>query len=188
MAVAKTMKKTYPHKWKQKSGSKTYFAWRSMRSRCMNPKHPSFENYGGRGIYVCKEWANDFDKFYADMGEAPKGHSLDRINNNDGYFPQNCRWATVEQQLNNRSNNRIITFGDETKTAAQWAKSLNIRPDTLHKRLLRMPPADALKTNIKQAWQHGTRSGYEWHKCRCQECREFNNQRAKDSRSKRKLK
>lgn len=80
----------------------TYNSWRSMKQRCLNPKHNQYHNYGGRGIKIAPRWL-DFANFLADMGERPsKGHSIDRKNNNGNYNKTNCRWATWEQQAGNR--------------------------------------------------------------------------------------
>ena len=80
--------------------TKAYGSWRAMRSRCNNPTDSHYRHYGGRGIKICDRW-NSFVNFYADMGDRPAGHTLDRIDNDKGYEPANCRWATnSEQQLN----------------------------------------------------------------------------------------
>jgi hypothetical protein len=87
--------------------SSTYKAWTSMRSRCRNPLDRNYPNYGGRGIAVCKEW-DSYDKFKEDMGEQPEGSTLERIDNDKGYYKGNCKWAThIEQGRNRRlqSNN-----------------------------------------------------------------------------------
>ena len=170
-------------KWSNPSGSRTYYAWRSMRNRCYNVKNHSFEHYGGRGIEVCQQWRDDFDQFVADMGEAPVGKSLDRINNDLGYSPENCRWATLKEQLNNQRRNHRITHNGKTQTLAQWADELGLRVDTLHKRISRMPAERALQSGMLVEWKHGTRHGYESHKCRCDFCREANNKRIRDRRA-----
>lgn len=83
--------------------SSAYSRWCGMISRCEDPKHKAFKNYGGRGITVCERWRNDFAAFLADMGEPPEGLTLDRINNDGNYEPGNCRWSTrVEQMANAR--------------------------------------------------------------------------------------
>ena len=85
-------------------------SWKAMKARCTNPKAPSYEKYGGRGITVCDRWLiGDGEKtgwicFYEDMGPRPEGTSIDRKDGTKGYFPGNCRWATQEEQLANRTN------------------------------------------------------------------------------------
>ena len=90
-----------------KSKTKEFRAWHYMRQRCMNPNNTQYERYGGRGISVCKRW-DKFENFLKDMGEKPSPkHSLDRVNPNLGYSPENCRWATAaEQQRTTRRNNK----------------------------------------------------------------------------------
>lgn len=89
-----------------KSRTRTYKTWISMRSRCNNPTDEFYEFYGGRGISVCAAWQASFDAFYADMGDQPDGLSIDRIDNNQGYFKENCRWATSETQQRNKRNSK----------------------------------------------------------------------------------
>jgi hypothetical protein len=81
-------------------------AWNNIIQRCTNQNSPAYRNYGGRGISVCSEWRHSFDKFYTDMGKRPSSkHSIDRIENNGNYEPNNCRWTTEKVQQNNKRNN-----------------------------------------------------------------------------------
>lgn len=84
------------------SGTRIYKTWTEMNYRCYNPNCKAYKNYGGRGIKVCKRWRNSFENFCADMGDKPKGLTLERINNDRNYEPGNCKWATYKENLNNR--------------------------------------------------------------------------------------
>ena len=103
-----------------------YDVWCSMVQRCHNPECEAFPGYGGRGITVCLEWRLSVAKFIEDMGPRPKGTEIERIDNNKGYYPGNCRWATRIEQCNNKRNNRVITWKGKTQSASQWAKELGI--------------------------------------------------------------
>lgn len=109
----------------KKRSSRTYNSWTSMKNRCLNPHHRSYKNYGGRGVTVCKEWL-DFSVFLEDMGERPEETSLDRIDNNKGYFKENCRWATLSSQQRNKRNNLMITIGSRTEGISEWCEELKI--------------------------------------------------------------
>ena len=117
-------------------GTPEYRTWQSMLNRCTNANDPSFKDYGGRGISVCEAW-NDFQQFYADMGDKPEGHSIERIDVNADYSPQNCVWATAKEQANNTRSNVNIEHNGVTKTIAQWADDFSVPYWKLHQRLHR---------------------------------------------------
>ena len=114
--------------------SREYFTWGQMIQRCHNPKDGQYHNYGARGITVCERWRK-FENFFEDMGKCPPGMSINRKDNDGDYEPENCHWATLEEQSNNRRTNRWITYNGERKTVAQWARALNIPNSTLNQRL-----------------------------------------------------
>jgi hypothetical protein len=87
----------------------TYYAWQNMKERCTNPKNKKYRDYGLRGINVCGRWLEGFENFLADMGECPEGLTLERIDNNGNYEPDNCKWATVSEQNRNRRTKQEIS-------------------------------------------------------------------------------
>lgn len=119
-----------------------YSVWAGMKSRCAckNETSVSFKNYYSRGIKVCKEWQDDFKAFYdwAMANGYRKGLTLDRINNDGNYEPNNCRWTTRKEQQNNRRVNRLITYKGRTQTLTQWAEEYGISANVLSGRLLKM--------------------------------------------------
>lgn len=116
--------------------SKKYYSWIGMVRRCNNPMNNRYSRYGGRGINVCDRWL-EFDNFLSDMGEKPQGLQLDRINNNDGYYKENCRWTTPKQNSRNRCNNSRINFNNKTQCMAAWGEELDINKSTIQSRLRR---------------------------------------------------
>lgn len=124
----------------------TYRTWQAMKSRCNNPKDSRYVNYGARGIRVCPEWET-FERFFADMGLRPEGMTIDRIRNEEGYSPNNCRWATTEVQSNNKRTN--VIWEDESLSVKQLAERANVPRTSLNK-LIRsgMGVEDAVKHAI----------------------------------------
>lgn len=113
-----------------------YMAYHSMMQRCYKVGSQNWPRYGARGISVCVKWREGFQAFYDDMGPRPsKDHSLDRIDNNGDYSPENCRWTTREVQMNNRSVSHKVTLNGETLTIRQWAKVFGVPETTVHSRL-----------------------------------------------------
>lgn len=131
-----------------------YQIWSGMKQRCLNPKQAHFELYGGRGITVCEEWLNSFEKFLDDMGPRPDNNfSLDRIDNNQGYSRDNCRWATRVQQSQNRRTNIMITFGSATRALSYWCKMFGMPHATATSRIKKdgYEPQMALTTPLKHS-------------------------------------
>lgn len=103
-----------------------YRIWSNMKKRCTSNKHKYFYNYGGRGIKICERWSK-FENFLNDMGERPsKDHSIDRIDNDGNYEPNNCRWSTRKEQARNRRNNINISYKGRTKILLDWCTELNM--------------------------------------------------------------
>lgn len=122
----------------------TYRSWKTMIQRCTNPNFTKYPRYGGRGITVCDEWMT-FTNFYEDMGDRPDGYQIDRIDNNKGYYKENCRWADIKTQARNRSSNRNIEINGETKTMSEWCEIFNVSNVKVRMRIHRgMNPVLAL--------------------------------------------
>jgi hypothetical protein len=114
------------------SPSGTYTCWGNMRARCHNPKNKRFADYGAVGIVVCERWRNSFAAFLADMGEQPHGMQIDRIDNDKGYEPGNCRWVTPKQNMANRSNTAVwVVHGKEYLSSGDAAKEHHVSTSTI---------------------------------------------------------
>ncbi len=116
-------------------GTLEYVSWCSMIQRCLNPNNDAYDRYGGAGIKICKRWRS-FENFRDDMGPRPsRDYCIERINNSDGYYPSNCRWATMKEQSNNRRTNRVIEHDGLILTVAQWGARLGMQGQTIAKRI-----------------------------------------------------
>lgn len=135
------------------TNTKIYEVWKHMHTRCRDKTDKSYKDYGARGITVCERWLK-FKNFYADMGECPKGLMLERIDNNKGYFPDNCKWATLKEQANNKRANITIEYQGQHLTLSQWADKLHIKYPALWDRIrhANWPTERALteKVNVKE--------------------------------------
>ena len=118
--------------------TKEYRLWQGIIQRCTNPNAQHYARYGGRGIKVCRTWVKSFEAFLADVGFAPSNlHTLDRKDNNKGYYPQNVRWATRAEQSNNRSTNLFDTVKGFTGTLSEIAAEFDVRYSTVTQRYRR---------------------------------------------------
>ena len=120
------------------ASSRLYKIWNGMRQRCENSNNPRYDSYGGRGVTICRDWDN-FEDFY--NWSLEHGYSdeltIDRIDNNKGYSPQNCRWTDRVTQQNNRQNSHYFTYAGETKTITEWSRCLDMSYSTLWYRINR---------------------------------------------------
>jgi predicted DNA binding protein len=131
-----------------KQDKKLLGIWRSMRNRCYNVNQKAYKYYGGRGIVVSERWlgTDGFDNFVADMGARKDRDTLERVDVNGNYEPANCKWATQQEQANNKRNSRYITANGETKTLAQWSKILQCSPAAILLRIKNGMPEDEAVT------------------------------------------
>ncbi len=131
------------------SRTRVYRIWGGMKSRCENPNNPKYPRYGGKGLKFCERWKR-FENFLSDMGN-PTGHlTLDRIDNLQGYSPENCRWATQQAQAINRRNVKILTHNGLSLSISEWARKLGISGSTMHNRVTAgFPPEKLFAENLK---------------------------------------
>ena len=114
-----------------------YSVWMSMKERCRNPNSRAWKDYGARGIFVCDRWQSDFMTFVNDMGPRPHGYTLDRIDNNSGYFPENCRWASRSDQQRNRRVACYVYIAGARYRAMDLARLAGVKTDTIVDRAAR---------------------------------------------------
>ena len=126
----------------------TYQSWRSLRNRCNNKNTWNYFRYGGAGIKYDPSW-NDYEIFLRDMGERPKGMTLDRIDNSKDYAKDNCRWATPAQQQANRKNCMRLTYNGITQTSAEWSRQLGLAKGAVWNRIKNGWPIERAVTTGK---------------------------------------
>lgn len=147
------LKKCFIPRKHGQSYTRLHRIWSGMKGRCRNKNNPEYARYGGRGIIVCDEWENSFESFYkwAMNSGYKETLSIDRIDNNGNYCPENCRWATPKEQANNTRNTKLITHNGETHTVAEWAEIKGIREKTLRERIYKRhwPIEKALEQKVR---------------------------------------
>ena len=136
LSAEETSKRVSTHKM---SGSRLHNIWKSMKERCYNINHDQYKDYGGRGISICEEWKDDFISFYnwAISNGYSDNLTIDRVDNNKNYCPENCKWSTRKEQNNNQRTNHLLTYNNKTQTMAQWAEEIGLNPRTLQTRISR---------------------------------------------------
>lgn len=134
--------------------SREYRAWMHAKDRCYRPASARYSSYGGRGIVMCDRWLHDFATFLADMGHCPPGHSIDRINVDGPYAPDNCRWATDSVQANNKRANVYVEHEGRRVTLSNLARAFGVNYKTLHN-LVRTRGSDPVKTARAMAERKG---------------------------------
>ncbi len=127
----------HPRRTHGGSKSRLYAIWNGMKGRCLNSNNPEFARYGGRGITICDLWRDSFWAFqsWAIANGYADGLSIDRVDNNGNYCPENCRWATAREQANNTRKTRLLTYNGETHSVSEWARILGVGQSTLNMRL-----------------------------------------------------
>jgi len=132
----------------------TYQCWQDMKQRCHNPNSVQFKNYGARGIVVCERWRSDFSKFLQDMGIKPDGLTIDRIDNDGDYCPENCRWANKSEQRANQRGVVLLPVDGQLVPRDVAARLVGIHPSTLQTRLRKgWAVQDALATPPEKSKQ-----------------------------------
>lgn len=133
------------------SRTATYLVWKGIKRRCYNQHDRCFKHYGGRGIVMCPSWLNSFENFLSDMGERPRGLTIDRIDNDGPYSPDNCRWIERWKQNRNQRSNRKIKVGEVTKLLCEWAEDLGCHLNTILSRLrMGWSERDAVTTPVRR--------------------------------------
>ena len=136
-----------------------YQVWQGMKARCLNPSNKHYQNYGGRGIKICNDWINDFKQFVQDMGERPKGYSIDRINNDGDYTPNNCKWSTKKEQQRNRRITKYVTIEGVKHLVCEIAEKYDFKWDTIVQRAKTAKTFNELVDKTRKVYKEGLALG-----------------------------
>jgi uncharacterized protein YggL (DUF469 family) len=136
-----------------------YQVWQGMKARCLNPNNPHYANYGKRGIKICDQWINNFNQFVKDMGERPQGYSIDRINNDGDYTPQNCKWSTKKEQQRNRRVTKHITIEGISYLICDIAEKYDFKYDTIENRTKTAKTFNELVDKTRKVYKEGLALG-----------------------------
>jgi hypothetical protein len=128
-----------------------YGLWHAMMQRCYDKNSHAYNRYGDRGVNVCSRW-HQFENFYADMGDKPHGMSMERIDNNGHYSPENVIWATAKSQANNRRSNVVLEHNGKKQTMQQWCDELGLKIQTVWARI------NVYGYSVEKALTHGWRA------------------------------
>lgn len=135
-----------------------YSVWQGMKRRCDNPNFKQFSHYGGRGIYVCERWINSFENFVYDMGERPEGYSIERVDNDGPYSPENCVWASRSEQQRNRRITTMVTIEGIEYVAVSLAQKAGLKTDTIVQRAALGLTFDEVMSPKRRSVEHAYRS------------------------------
>ena len=142
--------------------------WANIKQRCLNPNNPGYKDYGGRGITICDKWIDSFEAFYQDVGPKPSpNHSIERNDVNGHYEPGNCRWATMDEQANNKRTNVYHSYQGELLTEAQLARKVGLSQNTLRGRIsrdvnLEKPVVNGRPSIVSFTYRGETKTLKEW--------------------------
>ena len=139
--------------------SPEFRSWLAMRGRCNKPKNNEYARYGGRGVTVCDRWQNSFESFIEDMGVKPTPkHSIERVDGNGNYDPENCRWVTPTAQARNRRSNVVVEWNGERKILIEWSEQVGIKYATLRRRIVELgwPINEAMTSPVTPGVLPGT--------------------------------
>lgn len=155
-ATRETINLIHGHSRGHHNETPEYRSWMAMNNRCNNPRNNAYKDYGGRGIIVSDRWRHSFENFFADMGTRPSiKHTLERDDNEQGYYPKNCYWATKKEQSNNKRSSRMIAYKGKTQTLKLWCEELGLTYKKIHKRIFRF--GWGIEDAFTLGKQHGSR-------------------------------